>query len=147
MFRNFDETCGIPMNDIMMGNLSSFVSSNYFWTFYPDVLLHRAMFVSFEMICLMGLLILGMFYQLRIRWHTSWLTVSLACLICGIVPYVVAKLVFLYGNLTVQDTGMWLAFMLLGILYAIWASGFFATLQLWTSHKPQPKISCGQYQQ
>ncbi len=121
----------VQQQQIMHGRIESWAQSRTTWSRFPTLVpLTRAkVLYDLQALYLTVPLFLAAYYTLRIKGKHSLLTVGVACLGLGAIPYAVGRLALLY-NTDITNSGPWVAVMLMGILYATAACFFFALLGL-----------------
>ena len=117
------------MTDLMQGKVEQWFSSSGMWLKYPAVVPFSEGWVLFERnaVALTVPFILGVYYFLRVRNHFSFLRVGLVCLMVGLIPVLLGRLMLL-GNTMPEKSGPWVATMLLGAWYATLACLLFTLL-------------------
>jgi hypothetical protein len=126
-----NEMSDVQQGQIMHGRIESWAWSETTRSRYPTLMPLSRMKVLYNLRALLATvpLFFVMYYALRIKRKSSLLTVGLASLGVGAIPYAIGRLALLY-NTDIANSGPWVGFMLLGVLYATAGCMFFALLGL-----------------
>ena len=80
-------------------------------------------------------LVSALIYVLRVKRKTPWTIVAWFCFLSGLAPYSIGRL-YLWNNTVAAESGSWLAFALMGQLYASLACAVCATLEFFPPQSP-----------
>ena len=121
----------VQQGQILHGQLESWVWSETTRSRFPTLMPLSRMKVLYNLRALLVTvpLFFFLYYALRVKRKSSLLTVGLASLGAGAIPYAIGRLALLY-NTDMANSGPWVGFMLLGVLYATAGCMFFALLGL-----------------
>ena len=113
----------LDLNRLIKGHIVQMFHSRSVWSNYP-ALVHPenwSIFINLKaiMITAPGFFCVG--YFLGRKKKQSFITLSLACLSVGFIPYFLG-LFALHNNTVPENAGPWIAIMLLGLLYSISAA-------------------------
>ena len=130
------DTPGFDFDALIQGRILHVFFTPAFWSEYPtaphlnqDFLGCLKFLIDLKAALLTIPIILGLFYCLTYRRGHSFLTVGLLSLLVALVPYFTGYAA-LMGNTVLDKCGPWMAVMTLGVLYAVLACIFFASLQV-----------------
>ena len=125
------EMSAAQQGQLLHGRIESWAWSETTRSRYPTLMPLSQMKVLYNLRALLATvpLFVVMYYALRIKSKSSLLAVGLASLGVGAIPYAIGRLALLY-NTDMANSGPWVGFMLLGVLYATAGCMFFALLGL-----------------
>ena len=118
-------------DNLIHGRMEPWHWSNAMWEKYPTImpLSEYEVLVDKKAFLIIGPVVLGLYYFLRLRQKFSLLTLGVVCLAMGAIPYVWGRTALLY-NTVPDNAGPWIALMLTGVLYATAGCLLFAMLGL-----------------
>jgi hypothetical protein len=119
---------GLNIDQLIHGELIQLLMLNEFWSRYPTLPTAQVLFLPNAFI-LMALLLAAAIYFLAFRQKYHPLIVSTVLLLTALFPYAIGRLA-LASNQKPENAGVWLAFMLAGVLYATVASALFSAVQI-----------------
>jgi len=121
----------VQEGQMLHGRIESWAWSETTRSRYPSLPPLSQMKVLYNLRALLATapLFFVLYYALRINRKSSLLTVGLSSLGVGALPYAIGRLALLY-NTDTANSGPWVEFMLLGVLYATAGCLFFAFLGL-----------------
>jgi hypothetical protein len=118
----------LQVHEIIQGNLLSVLTTPLFWAAYPSIP-SLSLLLNPSALLLIGLLVATVFYLLQTRLKASPLAVSAALILTALVPTIAGRLA-LSGNTDPATAGIWLAFMLSGVLYSATACALYNIMLL-----------------
>ena len=119
----------IRMEDLAAGHLGAMFAGPTFWSCYPSFPPPTSL-IDYPAVCLFGSLFAASFYVVRIKLRKSLTAVSIVTLAIGAVLYALGVFALHYDPVEIDQSGPWLAVMLLGVLYA---SATSAALVTWNA--------------
>jgi hypothetical protein len=120
---------GMTEAQLSKGHIHLLFLSKEMWADYPSVPHNFSIFIHLPTLLSSGCLLLIVWFFLCHRKRHHIIRVGLACLGVGSIHYL-AGILALCRNTEMNTCGVWIAFMLLGVLYSAIACFIFACLDL-----------------
>ncbi len=119
---------GLILEKLVHGQVLQMLMVKEFWSQYPAIPSANLLFLPSALI-LMGLLLGSILYLLAYRQKMHPLAVSAVVLLTAVIPYGMGRMI-LSRNAEAGNAGPWLAFMLVGALYASVACALFSGFEM-----------------
>ena len=126
---------GFDMDRIIVGNIEHMWVASAFWERFPAFLRSFDVYIEMRSLMMVGALVSAAIYVLRVKRKTPWTIVAWFCFLSGLAPYSIGRL-YLWNNTVAAESGSWLAFALMGQLYASLACAVCATLEFFPPQSP-----------